>query len=189
MRATGHSHPLPPDNILFPSVTIRSSSPIVAFRRGAAKATLVRDGSCPVLLRRELRAPYLLCRLPSLSCSCSLSASGLQLVSELYSTKWWRSARRSNDDAHGWLEQASQATMADGGPREDEAERVLQVVADAMILYIWRRMDRGMGSGLSSSGHDLCLMEANQEIIGFLPLTMLSSCYNYHCIYNVVFLL
>jgi hypothetical protein len=79
--------------------------------------------------------------------------------------------------------------MADGGPREDEAERVLQVVADAMILYIWRRMDRGMGSGLSSSGHDLCLMEANQEIIGFLPLTMLSSCYNYHCIYNVVFLL
>jgi hypothetical protein len=50
MRATGHSHPLPRDNILFPSVTIRSSSPIVAFRRGAAKATLVRDGSCdPVL--------------------------------------------------------------------------------------------------------------------------------------------
>lgn len=52
--------------------------------------------------------------------------------------------------------------MADGGPREDEAERVLQVVADAMILYIWRRMDRGMGSGLSSSSQDLCLMEANQ---------------------------
>lgn len=58
-----------------------------------------------------------------------LRRSGLQLVSELYSTKWWRSARRSNDDEHGWLEQASQATMADGGPREDEAERVLQVVA------------------------------------------------------------
>jgi hypothetical protein len=63
---------------------------------------------------------------------------------------------------HGWLEQASQATMADGGPREDEAERVLQVVADAMIFISGDEGDRGMGSGLSSSSQDLFLMEANQ---------------------------
>lgn len=45
-------------------------------------------------------------------------------------------AQKQRRRTYGWLEQASQATMADGGPREDEAERVLQVVADAMILYL-----------------------------------------------------
>lgn len=43
-------------------------------------------------------------------------------------------AQKQRRRTYGWLEQASQATMADGGPREDEAERVLQVLADAMIF-------------------------------------------------------